>query len=147
STDTPRSTPPPPRRPTQIIMGIDWIGPGFNPHLLSDLSPVNAAISALVLPSAFRPLPDPNTPTGSRWEMDPTLLVSADVTNNLPFTVTYKTRPEAQWTDKAPIDADDFWYLWQQMVTQPGGVDPAGYHLIPGVQAREGGRQAVVTFA
>ena len=128
-------------------MGIDSIGAGFNPHLLSDLSPVNAAISALVLPSAFRPLPDANTPTGSRWEMDPTLLVSADVTNQNPFTVTYKIRPEAQWTDNAPIGADDFWYLWRQMVSQPGVVDPAGYDLITGVQSIEGGKQAVVTFA
>jgi ABC-type transport system substrate-binding protein len=147
STDTPHNSPPPPQRPTQIIMGIDSIGAGFNPHLLSDLSPVNAAISALVLPSAFRPVPDPNTPTGSRWEMDPTLLVSADVTNQNPFTVTYKIRPEAQWTDNAPIAADDFWYLWHQMVSQPGVVDPAGYDLITGVQSLEGGKQAVVTFA
>src|SRR6516165_10310656 len=147
STDTPHISPPPPQRPTQIIMGIDSIGAGFNPHLLSDLSPVNAAISALVLPSAFRPVPDPNTPTGSRWEMDPTLLVSADVTNQNPFTVTYKIRPEAQWTDNAPIAADDFWYLWRQMVSQPGVVDPAGYDLITGVQSIDGGKQAVVTFA
>jgi hypothetical protein len=63
STETKRSTPPPPQRKTQIIMGIDSIGAGFNPHLLSDLSAVNAAISALVLPSAFRPVPDPATPT------------------------------------------------------------------------------------
>jgi ABC-type transport system substrate-binding protein len=147
STDTPHNSPPPPQRVTQIIMGIDSIGAGFNPHLLSDLSPVNAAISALVLPSAFRPVPDPNTPTGSRWEMDPTLLVSADVTNQNPFTVTYKIRPEAQWTDNAPIGADDFWYLWRQMVSQPGVVDPAGYDLITGVQSIEGGKQAVVTFA
>ncbi|MCV7088718.1 ABC transporter family substrate-binding protein, partial [Mycobacterium interjectum] len=147
STDTPHNSAPPPQRPTQIIMGIDSIGAGFNPHLLSDLSPVNAAISALVLPSAFRPVPDPNTPTGSRWEMDPTLLVSAEVTNQNPFTVTYKIRPEAQWTDNAPIAADDFWYLWRQMVSQPGVVDPAGYDLITGVQSLEGGKQAVVTFA
>ena len=147
STDTPHNSPPPPQRVSQIIMGIDSIGAGFNPHLLSDLSPVNAAISALVLPSAFRPLPDANTPTGSRWEMDPTLLVSADVTNQNPFTVTYKIRPEAQWTDNAPIGADDFWYLWRQMVSQPGVVDPAGYDLITGVQSIEGGKQAVVTFA
>jgi ABC-type transport system substrate-binding protein len=147
STDTPHNSAPPPQRPTQIIMGIDSIGAGFNPHLLSDLSPVNAAISALVLPSAFRPVPDPNTPTGSRWEMDPTLLVSAEVTNQSPFTVTYKIRPEAQWTDNAPIAADDFWYLWRQMVSQPGVVDPAGYDLITGVQSLEGGKQAVVTFA
>ncbi len=147
STDTPHNSVPPPPRVSEIIMGIDSIGAGFNPHLLSDLSPVNAAISALVLPSAFRPVPDTNMPTGSRWEMDPTLLVSADVTSQNPFTVTYKIRPEAQWTDNAPIAADDFWYLWHQMVSQPGVVDPAGYDLITGVQSLEGGKQAVVTFA
>ena len=147
STETTRSTAAPPLRKTQIIMGIDSIGAGFNPHLLSDLSPVNAAIGALVLPSAFRPVSDPATPTGSRWEMDPTLLVSADVTNENPFTVTYKIRPEAQWTDNAPIAADDFWYLWRQMVSQPGVVDPAGYDLITGVQSIDGGKQAVVTFS
>ena len=147
STETTRSTAAPPLRKTQIIMGIDSIGAGFNPHLLSDLSPVNAAIGALVLPSTFRPVTDPATPTGSRWEMDPTLLVSADVTNENPFTVTYKIRPEAQWTDNAPIAADDFWYLWHQMVSQPGVVDPAGYDLITGVQSIDGGKQAVVTFS
>jgi ABC-type transport system substrate-binding protein len=147
STETSKSAPPPPPRVMQIIVGIDTIGAGFNPHLLSDLSAVSAAISALVLPSAFRPVPDPGTPTGSRWEMDPTLLVSADVTNDNPFTVTYKIRPEAQWTDNAPIAADDFWYLWRQMVSQPGVVDPAGYDLITGVQSIDGGKQAVVTFS
>lgn len=147
STDTSQSTVPPPARAFQIIMGIDSIGAGFNPHLLSDQSPVNAAVASLVLPSAFRPVPDPSTPTGSRWEMDPTLLVSAEVTNDGPFTVTYKIRPEAQWTDNAPIGADDFWYLWRQMVTQPGVVDPAGYNLITGVQSLDGGKQAVVTFS
>ena len=128
-------------------MAIDSIGPGFNPHLLSDQSPVNAAISSLVLPSSFRPIADPASPTGSRWELDTTLLTSAEVTNQNPFTVTYKIRPEAQWTDNAPIAADDFWYLWRQMVSQPGVVDPAGYDLITGVQSLEGGKQAVVTFS
>jgi ABC-type transport system substrate-binding protein len=147
STDTSQNSAPPPPRAYQIIMGIDSIGAGFNPHLLSDQSPVNAAVAALVLPSAFRPVPDPSTATGSRWEMDPTLLESATVTNNDPFTVTYKIRPEAQWTDNAPIGADDFWYLWRQLVTQPGVVDPAGYDLITSVQSIDGGKQAVVTFS
>ena len=146
STET--SAPPAPAvKAAQIIVGIDSIGPGFNPHLLSDQSPVNAAISALVLPSSHRPIPDPVSPTGSRWEMDPTLLVSAEVTSNSPFTVTYKIRPEAAWTDNAPIAADDFWYLWRQMVAQPGVVDPAGYDLITGVQSVDGGKTAVVSFS
>ncbi|TPG36127.1 ABC transporter family substrate-binding protein [Mycolicibacterium hodleri] len=147
STETAESTPPPPLKASQIIMAIDAIGPGFNPHLLSDQSPVNAAISSLVLPSSFRPIPDPKSATGSRWELDPTLLESAEVTSEDPFTVTYKIRPEAQWTDNAPIAADDYWYLWQQMVGEPGVVDPAGYDLITGVQSVEGGKTAVVTFA
>ncbi|MBI5338184.1 MAG: ABC transporter family substrate-binding protein [Mycolicibacterium rufum] len=147
STDTTESTAPPPTKATQIIMAIDSIGPGFNAHLLSDQSPVNAAISSLVLPSSFRPIPDSRTPTGSRWELDTSLLESAEVTSQDPFTVTYKIRPEAQWTDNAPIGADDFWYLWRQMVSQPGAVDPAGYDLITGVQSVEGGKTAVVTFA
>jgi ABC-type transport system substrate-binding protein len=147
STDTTETTTPPPPRAMQIIMAIDSIGPGFNPHLLSDQSPVNAAISSLVLPSSFRPAPDPNSPTGSRWELDTTLLESAQVTSDNPFTVTYKIRPEAQWTDNAPIAADDFWYLWRQMVSHPGVVDPAGYDLITGVQSVGGGKVAVVTFS
>jgi len=147
STERQDSPTPAPPRATQIIFAIDSIGAGFNPHLLSDQSPVNAAISALVLPSTFRPVPDPTTSTGSRWEMDPTLLVSAQVTNDSPFTVTYKIRPEASWTDNAPIAADDFWYLWRQMVSEPGVVDPAGYDLITGVQSIDGGKTAVVTFS
>ncbi|WP_110316538.1 ABC transporter family substrate-binding protein [Mycolicibacterium moriokaense] len=147
STDTSKSPPPPPMKATQIIMAIDSIGPGFNSHLLSDQSPVNAAISSLVLPSSFRPVPDPASPTGSRWELDTTLLESAAVTNENPFTITYKIRPEAQWTDNAPIGADDYWYLWRQMVSHPGVVDPAGYDLITGVQSVEGGKTAVVTFS
>ncbi|MBX7451077.1 ABC transporter family substrate-binding protein [Mycolicibacterium sp. 3033] len=147
STDTTKATAPPPAKATQIIMAIDSIGPGFNAHLVSDQSPVNAAISSLVLPSTFRPIPDSRTPTGSRWEMDPTLLESAEVTSQDPFTVTYKIRPEAQWTDNAPIGADDFWYLWRQMVSEPGTVDPAGYDLVTGVQSVEGGKTAVVTFS
>ena len=147
STATPKSLVAPATEISEIIMGIDSIGAGFNPHLRSDLSAVTAAIGALVLPSAFRPVLDSSTSTGSRWEMDHTLLLSAKVTSDVPFTVTYRIRPEASWTDNAPIAADDFWYLWQQMVTQPGVVDPAGYDLITGVHSVDGGKQVVVTFA
>ena len=146
STETSQSAAPAPRA-TQIIMAIDSIGAGFNPHLLSDQSPVNAAVSALVLPSSFLPVPDPSSPSGSRWEINPNLLTSAAVTATDPFTVTYTIRPEAAWTDNAPIAADDYWYLWRQMVSQPGVVDPAGYDLITGVQSVNGGKTAVVTFS
>jgi len=146
STESAEAVAPTPKA-APIIVAIDSIGAGFNPHLLSDQSPVNAAVSALVLPSSFRPVPDPTTPTGSRWEMDPALLVAARVTSTRPFTVTYEIQPEAAWTDNAPIAADDFWYQWRQMVSQPGVVDPAGYDLITGVRSADGGKTAIATFS
>ena len=39
--------------------------------------------------------PTPGSPTGSRWDIDSTLLLSAEVTSQNPFTVTYKIKPEA----------------------------------------------------
>ncbi|MEO7077961.1 MAG: ABC transporter family substrate-binding protein, partial [Rhodococcus sp. (in: high G+C Gram-positive bacteria)] len=97
-----------------VVVAIDDVGIGFNPHLLSDQSPANSAVSALVLPSPFRPATDPSNPAITTWLPDPSLLLSAEVTSQNPFTVTYQLRNEAQWSDSAPIAAEDFRYLWQQ---------------------------------
>ncbi|MEV0945667.1 ABC transporter family substrate-binding protein [Rhodococcus sp. NPDC049939] len=132
------------RRP--IVVAIDDVGNGFNPHLLSDQSPANAAVSALVLPSPFRPVPDPAGPGGTNWVLDPSLLISADVTSLEPFTITYQLRNEAQWSDGAPIAAEDFHYLWQQMITAPGVVDAAGYELIEDVRSFGGGKTVEVVM-
>ncbi len=53
--ETTSSTTPPPPKKEQIVVGIDAIGAGFNPHLLSDQSPVNAASSATPRSSAPSP--------------------------------------------------------------------------------------------
>ncbi|HET9258160.1 MAG TPA: ABC transporter substrate-binding protein, partial [Pseudonocardiaceae bacterium] len=55
-------------------------------------------------------------------------------------------RRNAQWSDTTPIAAEDFGYLAQQMRTQPGVVDPAGYQLIDQVISRDGGKTAEVIF-
>ncbi|NIL74243.1 ABC transporter family substrate-binding protein [Rhodococcus sp. B10] len=130
----------------QVVVAIDDVGNGFNPHLLSDQSPANSAVSALVLPSPFRPTLDPADPTRTVWTPDPSLLISAEVTSQNPFTVRYQLRNEAQWSDSAPIAAEDFRYLWRQMISQPGVVDPAGYALIEDVQSSGGGKTVDVTM-
>ncbi|AOW94322.1 monoacyl phosphatidylinositol tetramannoside-binding protein [Rhodococcus sp. WMMA185] len=132
------------RRP--IVVAIDDVGNGFNPHLLSDQSPANAAVSALVLPSPFRPVPDPERPGVSNWVSDTSLLISADVTSTEPFTITYQLRNAAQWSDGAPIAAEDFHYLWQQMINVPGVVDAAGYELIEDVRSSGGGKTVDVVM-
>lgn len=130
-----------------VVVAIDDVGIGFNPHLLADQSPANAAVSALVLPSPFRPAVDPIDPAKTVWVPDSTVLVSAEVTSQNPFTITYQLRNEAQWSDSAPIAAEDFRYLWQQMISQPGVIDPAGYALIDDVASSGGGKTVNVTLS
>ncbi|WP_303621371.1 ABC transporter family substrate-binding protein [Rhodococcus wratislaviensis] len=145
STDSPKPTVSPTEK-QPVVVAIDDVGSGFNPHLLSDQSPANSAVSALVLPSPFRPVPDPARPGGSNWIPDSSLVISADVTSQEPFTVTYQLRNEAQWSDGAPIAAEDFRYLWQQMISAPGVVDPAGYELIEDVRSSGGGKTVSVVM-
>ncbi|HEX9335244.1 MAG TPA: ABC transporter family substrate-binding protein, partial [Pseudonocardiaceae bacterium] len=99
---------------SQVVVGVDGIAGGYNPHELSDQSAVTTALSTLLLPSVFRTAPD-GTPT-----LDHTLMVSAQVTSASPFTVVYQVRTDASWSDGTPIDAADFVYLRGQMTSQPG---------------------------
>lgn len=119
---------------------MDRLIGGFNPHTLADLTPVSEAVAGLLLPSAFH-----QTPAG-QWVLDHTLLDSAEVTRTEPFTVTYRIRRNAQWSDVTPIAAEDFSYLAEQMRTRPGVVDSAGYQLIDQVVSRDGGETVEVVF-
>ncbi|GAA3439313.1 ABC transporter family substrate-binding protein [Kutzneria kofuensis] len=134
-------TPTRPTDPTQLVVGVDSVKGGYNPHLIANQTTVTRALGELVLPSVF------HTGVDGSPLLDRTLMVSAEVTKANPYTVTYTIQPQAAWGDGAPIAAEDFAYLWQNMRSQPGVVDPAGYRLITGVSARDGGRVADVTFS
>ncbi|GLY52514.1 peptide ABC transporter substrate-binding protein [Lentzea sp. NBRC 102530] len=125
---------------TEIVVGVDDVAGGYNPHSLAAQSPITTALSSLLLPSPFRPGND------GAPQLDRNLMVSAKVTKAEPFTVTYTIRKDASWSDSAPIAAEDFYYLWQRMRTEPGVVDPAGYRLINNISAREGGKVVEVAF-
>ncbi|WP_213934413.1 ABC transporter family substrate-binding protein [Rhodococcus sp. B50] len=142
----PTTTPAPAPQRSTVVVAIDEVGSGFNPHLLADQSPVANAVAELVLPSAFRAVPDPENPAATLLVPDDSLLLSAEVTDEAPFTITYRLRDEAQWSDGAPIAAEDFRYLWQQMITQVGVVDPAGYRLIDDIRSSGGGKTVTVTL-
>ncbi|MDQ4021857.1 MAG: ABC transporter family substrate-binding protein [Actinomycetota bacterium] len=124
----------------EIVLGVDRLAGGFNPHNLADLTPLSQAVAGLLLPSAFH-----QTPAG-QWVLDDELLDAAEVTDTTPFTVTYRIRRNAQWSDITPIAAEDFGYLAEQMRNQPGVLDSAGYQLIDQVVSRDGGKTAEVVF-
>lgn len=130
-----------PANPGEVVVGVDSVAEGFNPHKLADQSTVTTALSALLLPSVFRPAPD-GTP-----RLDTTLMLSAEVTKAEPYTVTYQIRREASWVDTAPIAAEDFVYLREQLRDAPDAIDGAGYRLISNITARDGGKIVEVTFA
>lgn len=148
------NTPPPPLVPaseapvitttgpkvTEVVVGVDDVAGGYNPHTLAAQSPITTALSSLLLPSVFRAGAD-GTP-----QLDRNLMLSAKVSKAEPFTVTYAIRKDASWSDSAPIAAEDFYYLWQRMRSEPGVVDPAGYRLINNISAREGGKVVEVEF-
>jgi ABC-type transport system substrate-binding protein len=125
----------------EVVVGVDTIAGGYNPHNFADQSAITTALSTLLLPSVFRPGPD-GTP-----RLDRTLMVSAGVTRTEPYTVTYQIRADASWSDAAPVAAEDFVYLREQMTSQPGVVDSAGYRLISDINAREAGKVVEVVFS
>jgi ABC-type transport system substrate-binding protein len=127
--------------PGEIVIGVDTVAGGLNPHKLADQSALTTALSTLLLPSVFRPAAD-GTP-----RLDTTIMVSAEVTRAEPYTVTYQIRPEASWADNAPIAAEDFVYLRDQLRTAPGAIGSAGYQLISDIAARDAGKIVEVTFA
>ncbi|MFI6170044.1 ABC transporter family substrate-binding protein [Nocardia sp. NPDC051052] len=143
TTDSPKTTQAKPGKST-VVVAIDTIGIGFNPHLRSDQSPASAALSSMVLPSPFRAVPSQAAPGATDWVPDTSLIASADVSAQDPFTITYALRNEANWSDGAPIAAEDFQFLWQQMISQPGVIDSAGYRLITDIGSADGGKLVTV---
>ncbi|WP_347567585.1 ABC transporter family substrate-binding protein [Actinopolyspora sp. BKK1] len=143
TSSAPTSEPPPtePAQPKVVVAGIDELSGGFNPHALADQSPVTDALSELMLPSAFVPGPD------GKQVLNDTLLKSAEVVGDADeFTVRYRIRTGAGWSDGAPIAAEDFVYLWEQMRDRSGVVNPVGYRMISDVESRQGGKTVLVTF-
>lgn len=131
----------PQRLVNQLVVGMDELTNGFNPHLLAHVSPTTAALATLVLPSVFRPATD------GTLQLDRTIANSAQVVSEQPFTVTYELNLKAAWSNNAPIAAEDFVYLAEQMRREPGVADPAGYRLITEVRSRAGGKAVDVVFA
>ncbi|MCP2255752.1 ABC-type transport system, substrate-binding protein [Prauserella aidingensis] len=126
---------------SDIAVAVDSIGGGYNPHILADQSTTTHALATMLLPSVFRKGDD------GRRVLDERLMRSAEVTAHDPFTVSYRIRPDASWSDGAPIAVEDFVYLHDAMTSQPGVVGAAGYRLISEIRPADGGKRVDVEFS
>ncbi|AZI57444.1 hypothetical protein EH165_03980 [Nakamurella antarctica] len=127
-----------------ISIGTDSVISGFNPYVAQQFSPAARAIAGLVLPTVF-------TPGNDGPGAAPTALVDRVAVTSLdPFTVTYSLNRGAAWSDGTPIAAEDFSYLWQQMIDPElagSVVSPGGYQLISAITSADAGKTVIVQFA
>ncbi len=136
----------PPQAPTTtgatIAVAIDGLGAGFNPHLASNSSSASRALAAMTLPSVFREVraADGRVNLQQNTDLVPTIEHPA------PLQIAYTIRQDAQWSDGAPIAAEDFVYLWQSMITAPDTVGSAPYRQIESVASGAGGKRVIVTL-
>ncbi|GAA1075739.1 ABC transporter family substrate-binding protein [Tsukamurella spumae] len=127
---------------TTVQVAIDGLGAGFNPHLASNSSAAARALAAMTLPSVFREAqaPDGRVTLTQNTDLIPTIEQPA------PLQIAYTIRQDAQWSDGAPIAAEDFVYLWQSMITAPDTVGSAPYRQIESVASGAGGKRVIVTL-
>ncbi|AWH93890.1 DNA repair protein [Dietzia lutea] len=123
-----------------ILLALDRVEEGFNPHLLADQGVDTDLVASLLLPSAFVSGVDGES------VLNRDLLLSAAPLADAPETIRYTIDQQAQWSDGVPVAAEDFEYLWRQMTGQPGVVDPAGYERIVDVRSGAGGKVVDVVF-
>src|SRR5215216_1897073 len=98
-----------------------------------------------LIPGPFTAWPDLS------YHLNPDLMVSADITSQTPFTLTYKIQQNAIWSDGTPISGDDFAY---NLYTFDGKTckecTPAtttGYDLITDLKTTDNGKTVTVTFS
>ena len=68
------------------------------------------------------------------------------VGNDGAFTLTYRLRSDAIWSDGTPMTSTDVWYTWRARLDTAGTLDTAGYQLITAVNTDDP-QVAVVTFS
>jgi peptide/nickel transport system substrate-binding protein len=100
-----------------------------------------------LIPGPFNAWPD------LTYHMNTDLMVSAEPTSTSPFTVVYKIRPEAIWSDDTPISVEDFLYNWYTFAGEKGpcpDCTPAsttGYDLIQSITGADNGKTVTVVFS
>lgn len=122
-----------------VVVALDQEPAGWNPN-----KPSGYALGVLtqhVLPSAFLVRPD------FEVAMNEELLVDAVEKSSDPHTIEYLIRDDAAWSDGVPITADDFVYVWEQIVDPSNDVATTrGYDDIATITPSADGKQVTVVF-
>lgn len=106
--------------PTAVV-GLD-LDPLCLNVLLNDCNTnVSHVVAGPVLAGAFRVLPD--------FSFEPVLVDHVDVQAQ-PFALTYHIRPQAVWSDGAPVTADDFIFTLETILDPANNTLKSGYEHV-----------------
>ena len=130
-----------------VTVALPSVPTTLNPHTVAGADAVTQAVGQLVWPQVFRV-------SAGATPVSAPLVDSAEVVNLLPQTVVYQIDPRAQWSDGAPVDAQDFVYAWLSQSGTGHDVDGAadsvassyGYDDIASVVGSNGGKTVTVVF-
>lgn len=112
-----------PRKGGTLIFGAEQEPGGLNANLACCSLAWTTWIVNQVIEGAFEVQPD--------FTYKPDLVESEPVVTEDPFTITYKVRDEATWSDGTPITAADFEFTWKTWVDPKVAVaSRSGYEKI-----------------
>jgi len=87
---------------------------------------------------------------GGNYQASPVLEEAPTLDNGLitedPFTVTFKIRDDAVWSDGTPITSEDVHFTWRAILDSTGTLTTTGYDLITDVDTTDPAT-AVITFS
>jgi peptide/nickel transport system substrate-binding protein len=131
-----------------VTVAADDVPTTLNDHSVAGDTAGTRAVCSLVWGQVFQVAP------GVTPKLDTTVVDDAEVVSVAPQTVVYHIDPRAQWSDGAPLSAQDFVYAWlsqggsgQDAAGAPDSVaSTTGYRDIASVVGSDAGRTVTVVF-
>ena len=104
------------------VVAIDFDPPCLNPLIVACSHPLTESTAGVALAGAFRARPD--------LTFEPVLVDGVDVARD-PFTLTYRIKSDATWSDGTPVGADDFLFTLETILNPENTIARrTGYDLV-----------------
>lgn len=133
-----------------IAVSVDETFTNYNNNLAATNNLANVYIDNLVQPGTFF---TNDVKNASKVQMDGDLMSSVKVVTQDPQVIEYNVKPQAVWSDGAPVNCADFYLQWLAGAVDTGDVANAFQNVIPGldhisgIKCSNNNKTVTVTFS
>jgi len=133
-----------------IAVSVDETFTNYNNNLAATNNLANVYIDNLVQPGTFFTNDVKNV---SKVQLDGDLMSSVKVVTQDPQVIEYNVKPQAVWSDGAPVNCADFYLQWLAGAVDTGDVANAFQNVIPGldhisgIKCSNNNKTVTVTFS